>query len=151
MENEEILNRNIEIAKFLGWKRLIGNDFSAKREHTGNLFDTPKNTTQFFKPKDIKSYYINRTTLAFDYNWNWLMYAIERIESIDDEYHGHFGVYPSSNTCTIQSTNFKSDELIMPEPPYYFNTCTANSKIEATFAIVSDFCKWYNEKMKNGE
>jgi len=79
----------------------------------------------------------------FHSSWDWLMPVVEKIESIKDEYHGRFGVHISSNTCTIQATNFRSNER-MAEPPYYFITVTVNTKLDATWLVVVQFIKWYN-------
>jgi hypothetical protein len=80
-----------------------------------------------------------------DYHSNWenLMPVVEKIEQIKDNYHGRFGVYIGSNTCTIQSTKFRSDKKI-PKPPYYFNCVTLDTKINSTYLMVVRFIKWYN-------
>lgn len=36
-------------------------------------------------------------------DWEQLMSVVEKIESLQDEYQGRFGVHIVSNTCTIQS------------------------------------------------
>lgn len=75
-------------------------------------------------------------------DWNKLIEAVETIEGIKDEYHGHFGIYIGSNSCSIQSTKFRSDQII-PEPPYYFASWTLESKIESTWTAVVYFINWY--------
>lgn len=83
------------------------------------------------------------TDLKYDTSWDWLITVVEKIESIKDEYHGHFGVYISSNNCTIQATNFRPDKRI-PDPPHYFANYTLNSKIESTYQAAVEFIKWHN-------
>ena len=81
----------------------------------------------------------------YDRDWNWLMAVVEKIESIKDSYHGRFGVYISSNSCTIQSTNFRPDKRI-PEPPHYYNNIVLDSKIESTYYAVVEFINFYNKQ-----
>lgn len=80
-------------------------------------------------------------------SWAFLMPVVEKIESIKDEYHGRFDVHIVSNTCTIQSTNFRPDKRI-PDPPHYFDTVTLDSKFESTWYAVVRFVKFYNNKEK---
>jgi hypothetical protein len=81
----------------------------------------------------------------YNNSWEWLMPVVEKIESIKDDHHGYFGVYISSNSCTIQGTNLRLDEP-MAELPIYFNSITLNTKFESTFKMVVNFIKWYNKK-----
>ena len=77
----------------------------------------------------------------FHLQWDWLMPVVEEIESINDPHHGFFGVFISSNSCTIQGTNFRSD--VISDPPVYFNDATLNSKLEATYYCIIKFIEWY--------
>ena len=83
--------------------------------------------------------------LIFHSDWNWLMEVVEKIESIKDSYHGRFGVYISSNSCTIQSTNFRPDKPI-PNPPHYYDNIVLNTKIESTYYSVLNFINFYNKQ-----
>lgn len=97
--------------------------------------------TLWFSPiKDEKG---ANFVLKFDTSWGWLMTVVEKIESINDTHHGYFGVYISSNSCTIQGTKFRSDKIA--EPPVYFSTVTLNTKFDATYYCVVKFIEWYNE------
>ena len=87
-------------------------------------------------------YFLN-DEFEFHSDWNWLMAVVEKIESIKDPHHGYFGVYISSNSCTIQGTRFRSDK--MEDPPIYFNDIVLSNKIENTYTAVITFIKWYNE------
>ena len=73
------------------------------------------------------------------------MKVVEKIESIKDSYHGRFGVYISSNSCTIQSTNFRSDKPIA-NPSYYYDDVIFNSKLESTYNAVVRFINFYNKQ-----
>ena len=81
----------------------------------------------------------------YDRDWNWLMKVVEKIESIKDSYHGRFGVYISSNSCTIQSTNFRPDKPIA-NPSYYYDDVILNSKLESTYNAVVRFINFYNKQ-----
>ena len=81
----------------------------------------------------------------YDRDWNWLMKVVEKIESIKDSYHGRFGVYISSNSCTIQSTNFRPDKPI-PNPPHYYNNVVLNNKIESVYYSIIYFINFYNKQ-----
>lgn len=75
-------------------------------------------------------------------SFDWLMSVVERIESTYDDFHGYFGVYISSNSCTIQGTNLRTT----PDNPHYayHNEVTLNTKIESTWYAVVQFIKWHN-------
>ncbi len=92
-----------------------------------------------------KEYIESPPTDTFKYHslWEWLIPVVEKIESIKDSHHGHFGVHISSNNCTIQATNFRPDKP-MANPPHYFSDFTLNTKIDSTYRAVVEFIKWYN-------
>lgn len=81
----------------------------------------------------------------YDKDWNLLMKVVEKIESIKDLYHGRFGVYISSNSCTIQSTNFRPDKPI-PNTPHYYDDVVLNNKIESVYNAVIRFINFYNKQ-----
>ena len=83
--------------------------------------------------------------LAYHKSWDWLMQIVEKIESIKDPYHGRFGVYISSNSCTIQSTNFRPDKPI-PNTPHYYDNIVLNTKIESVYYSVINFINFYNKQ-----
>ena len=82
--------------------------------------------------------------LQFDNNWNHLMFLIDRIETLETEFDGRFGVYIHSNCCSIQSTKLDT----RPESPHYsfaiFDICL-NTKIESVYYAVICFIRYYNE------
>ena len=83
--------------------------------------------------------------LKYHSDWNWLMKVVEKIENIKDSHHGRFGIYISSNSCVIQSTNFKSDKPIA-NPSYYYDDVILNSKLESTYNAVVRFINFYNKQ-----
>lgn len=117
------------IAEFLGWEILNNMTYSKIR----------------------KGKWIELDKLKFHSDWNWLMEVVEKIEFIKDSYHGRFGVYISSNSCTIQSTNFRPDKPI-PNPPHYYDNVVLNTKIESTYNAIIRFINFYNKnKLSNCE
>jgi hypothetical protein len=83
----------------------------------------------------------------FNYHsdWNILIPVVEKIESIKYPYHGRFGIYISSNSCTIQSTNFRPDKPI-PNSPHYYDTVVLDNKIESVYNAVLRFINFYNKQ-----
>ena len=119
------------IAEFLGWEKIYLEGY-----------------VEYILPESLADpiYKLDsRFILEFDSNWNWLMEVVEKIESIKDSYHGRFGVYISSNSCTIQSTNFRPDKPI-PNPPHYYDNIVLNTKIESTYYSVLNFINFYNKQ-----
>jgi hypothetical protein len=85
----------------------------------------------------------------FHLQWDWLMPVVEKIESIEDPHHGYFGVHISSNSCTIQGTNFRSDIIL--DPPIYFHNAVLGSKLLATHYVVVKFIEWYTIELYKKE
>lgn len=81
----------------------------------------------------------------FDTSWDWLMMAVERIESIYDDHHGYFGVFISSNGCTIQGTHLNRAIDDLDGYGYvYFDYVVCHTKLESTYEAVVRFIEWYN-------
>lgn len=66
----------------------------------------------------------------FEYDWNWLMQVVDKIESLG------VVVEIRENVCYIEtSTNNYYSEL-------------EETKIQATYKACVEFVKWYNEQKK---
>jgi hypothetical protein len=133
MTQEEINKNNILIAEFMG-TRVFNNIvicFEGTLTHNERC---------------LHGY--NIAQAEYNMSWDWLIPVVEKIESIEDNYHGHFGVHIVSNSCTIQATNFRSDKQIL-DPPHYFNCVTLDSKLESTYLMAIRFITWYNKQSKN--
>lgn len=127
MTQEEIIEGNKIIAKFFNLKKeeFIGYDVSI-----------------FMHSKSCRTL---TEDLHFHKDWCWLMPIVEKIESIYDEHHGYFGVYISSNTCTIQGTNLHlAIKNLSKYGSVYYREVILDSKIESTWYSVVEFIKWYN-------
>ncbi len=98
----------------------------------------------------IEAKNVNIESAKYHSSWDWLMPVVEKIEKIEDPHHGHFGVYISSNGCSIQATNLRTDKP-MADPPHYFNDVVLDTKIKATWYAVIQFIQWYKNKGNNGE
>lgn len=135
MNKQEIIEGNKLIAKFMGCVYDELSDTYA----TGILKLVEP---QAFGDEQFSSL-LHDYELDYHISWEWLMVVVEAVEVIKDEYQGRFGVHIVSNSCTIQSTNFRSDERTT-NPPYYFDSVTLDSKIESTWYAVVRFIEWYN-------
>lgn len=121
LTNEEITKGNKLIAEFMGFKIGVPHSQTMANEPYGDI--------------DLSK---------FNLSWNWLMSVVERVENLPkDLLHGKFGVYISSNCCTIQGTN-----LLASFSPAYFQDHYANTKIEATWVAIVNFIEWYNNTLK---
>lgn len=91
MSNSEIQERNIEIAKMLGWKR-----------HNHASYFT---WTNLKKPNE----HFYESVLQFDSNWNWLMEAVEFIKKLGGSYS------INDKSCVISTTEpywFNSEIIV---------------------------------------
>lgn len=87
--------------------------------------------------------------LEFHKSFDLLMPVVEKIEKIYDNHHGYFGVYISSNSCSIQGTKLHlALQNLNNYGSVYFNEVKLNTKIEATWRAVVEFIKWYNSCQK---
>jgi hypothetical protein len=100
------------------------------------LFDFMENKHSVHE--DIDEWEMKR--LQYDSSWDHLMPIVESIEATHDEFHGHFGVHISSNSCCIQGTKLRTDPS--NEHYAYFNEVVHETKIKATHLAVYQFFKW---------
>jgi hypothetical protein len=139
MTPEEIREGNISIASFLGEVREV---WKFNKQSTLGWFGE----TALKYRRELMRMTIGEAILVehlqFHASFDWLMPVVEKIERIYDDFHGYFGVYISSNSCTIQGTNLRTT----PDNPHYayHNEVTLNTKIESTWYAVVQFIKWYN-------
>lgn len=149
---ENITENNKLIAEFMGYKYIgFNNNDELKPGWWKDNIDLLKIQSQeIFNRKMGNPNFLCRkhNELRYYNSWNWLMPVVEKIESIKDSYHGRFGVYINSNSCTIQSTNFRPDKPI-PNPPHYDYNIVLNNKIESVYYSVINFINFYN-KQKEG-
>ena len=119
LEKDEILNGNLLIAEFLGFK------FKDKICQNEVFYTNEKQHPIYLQGYSIRC-------ASFDNRWDWLMPAVEKIETM------RFDVNIVQYCCTIkeyQSSIYRGQE-------------TGISKIDGTWKCVVGFIKWYNKIIK---
>ena len=117
----EIKKNNVLIAEFLGYK-----------QDKNNI--TYKNTDYWFKENESRL-----TFLSFDYDWNWLMKVVEKIEdyTFSNESENSVNVTIGATAyCTIFDTNNEEFEFIG----------SYKGKLLSVYDAVIQFIKWYNDR-----
>lgn len=84
----------------------------------------------------------------YNFDWDQLMCAVEKVEATHHDIHGFFGVHISSNSCTIQGTNFSSQKKYKGTW-VYFNDITHKTKLLATWYAIASWIDWYNKEILN--
>ncbi len=79
--------------------------------------------------------------LKINASWNTIIKKVEEIEDIRLLPYKHFQVYLNSNSCMIQSLNFRSSKPIKDS---FFFTETLNTKKESTIYVCNVFINWFN-------
>ena len=130
MEATEIQERNEQIALMLGMKMQETYVTNWKK------FDYLLNSIE--------------DTLKFHSDWNWLMEAIEFIESLRMDVPGYFVVdyyvvNAGRNYCNI-SSGLKHADGETVSPHFYEKSAHGEDRITSVFIAVSDFAKLYNNK-----
>lgn len=117
MSREEINKRNEAIASFLGWYK--NNNWNPFIWNCRDQNNDPVLTIANYE-RDLK----------FNYSWDWLMVAVEKIEGrgFDSRILG----YNSEGEFLCDFVDFENNEAACRS--------SSTSKIEAVFLAVSDFC-----------
>ena len=71
--------------------------------------------------------------LLFDTDWNWLMEAVDKIESF-----GYVFQLQGNSATFFKNKTFKE--------PIWNDSFIGNTKLKATYNAVVEFIKWYNEQ-----
>jgi hypothetical protein len=153
MTPQEIQERNKQIALMLGWK----NSFAHKVDQYGYYQTVDGYSTPYINTLDEQAveYQSDKNAFAiedlqFHSDWNWVMEAVEFIQSLRldiPEYNvvDYYIVTSSSTFCNIRSgLNHADGET---KSPFFYNkSSVGKNQKEAVFIAVSDFAKLYNEK-----
>ena len=109
-----------------------------------------KQTSNCFKIKeDNKIHVYSPEELLYHIDWNWLMQAVHKIESIREKtkfdlVNESFSVIIHSSGCTIESLLNNPDI----QPRLYHDFIWLKNKKESTWVAVRNFIVWYNERNK---
>lgn len=129
------IENNKLIAEFLGYPKNTYKEAGAK------LVDN----TYVWYLKDVDHYYIDgewidEVQLRFDTEWNWIMKAVDKIESFEDD-----------NRCAKYNINIEQSfvEIIDKNTDDTIVDTDADTKIEATYNAVIEFIKYYNKQDEN--
>lgn len=118
METTEIQERNKQIALMLGYINTTPTDKDF------NIFENKE------KPFSAIPKMIETRSMEFHSDWNWLMEAVEFVESRGYE----IDIFANCvEICTTPDEDYVSEAV-------------GKTKKEAVFVAVSDFAKLYNEK-----
>ena len=110
MDNLDIINHNIRIAIFMGWK--LDDTFPDK----GKVYRSPRNNVEL------------ASTLKFHSDWDWIMPVIEKIESMG--YLVELGGYDFTiRTCSEESYSY----------PFLFHYASRGSRKEAAYWAIIAF------------
>lgn len=98
------------------------------------VVDKPKvvEGENFFQYLDEKTnkYTYCASLLMYNYNWDWLMPVVEKIESMQSE---EYSTLIEGRSCLIET------------PDILFEG-TGKNKLEATYKAVVQFIEWWNEQ-----
>lgn len=123
MTQEEIIEGNKLIAEFDGYKFVNDDSLAYPNGY-------------YYYPNDGCGNSLKELE-EFEYNssWDWLMPVIEKIEKT--------GCCASiiNNGCNIKT-------FISGDNGFNLNACDFESKIQTVYAVVVEYIKWYNKKLK---
>jgi|TARA_R110000796_G_scaffold112555_1_gene224117 hypothetical protein len=131
-EENSVIAEYLELMKCPNCENCGGFKISPTGEYSEKM------SSQILQPKQMR----------YHLDWNWLMIIIDKIESTKDDYHGYFGVYISSNGCSIQGSKLRPD---ISGNKVYFSQVHEPTKFESTYKCVIYFIKWYLENIKINE
>jgi hypothetical protein len=136
MKQEEIIEGNILIARFMGYKTY---------KELQTLPEEDKFLSDCFFMHDNADFNFNwePESLRYQSDWNWLMKVVEKIESLDyDPKVTHtYSVDISGNGTTIQPNTWAGERWMIRHNK-------KNERKMCTWLCVVDFIKFYNKKNK---
>ena len=151
---ENIVENNRIIAEFMGYKILHrkfqyrywnSSDESYFETNEGNIVCDEDGYEVNLYPDGDPLFELEE--LPFHSSWDWLMPVVEKIEKslcTDNKTGNRFYPYVSIGLTHCEIT--KSQKFV-GEDWYVVSRC-GNSKIEATWKVVVEFIKWYNNQEK---
>lgn len=127
------------LANFLGFSYI---PFEADKNIAGWFSTKVDDSTH---DKIIYERFITRNTLKlnFLFDWSMLMLVVEKIESLQSNYHGGFKVIISDDECIIQSRNRGK------ENSYSVSYCSPNNKKRSVYESCLRFLNYCKENKLN--
>lgn len=131
MKDEEIIKGNILIAEFMGFKFVHNNPNPI-------ALNEPLHTNANQHPIYMQGYSI--ATAQFECNWQWLMYVVEKIESL--------GYYTRISGCAQSICHYFWIEECdtFGDQKWGYNGAKNESKVITTWKGILEFIKWYNSQ-----
>ena len=128
MTKKQVFEGNKLITQFMGYRLAKCNNGLAWSSPFKLVIEDVFNIHGRLFKEDVSDY------LKFHSSWNWLMRAVEKVDSIlpDDAY-----IHIEYNRCWLD----------VPEGGLSID-CMGNSRLEATFSAVIEFIHWYNRNKK---
>jgi len=118
MTQEEILEKNVLIAEFMGYYVKYNADTSSgSKELPYYSYNKDGETTD---------------SVYYHLSWDWLMPVLERIEAIGYKWEIGMSIISPQHYCRIWS----------------IGTINGISALDATYGAVITFIKWYNQNKK---
>ena len=133
MEQNEILEGNKLIAKFMGGKYQKANKKQDIEERYFNLINN--------------GYYHTVSQLRYHISWDWIMPVVKKIETF--RFH-QFSVTITDDLCEI--TKFvNTDKNLKKCKQLKIISILSDNKINAVYLAVVEFIKWYNKNANDGK
>ena len=144
MNTQEIINNNILLAEFIGWKREKVVKDSSKRpydfvcpEHIEVIGESDWDYCSDCGRDTYRKNYLFGEDLLFHKSWDWLMEVVDKINSLED---------------VMVSINRLGTFLKIKEETQFFNiinfsfeNLSAKNTLQATYNVCVAFVKWWNQ------
>lgn len=142
-ETSEIVSGNKLIAEFMGYEYIpsntpleVGKKIGWNKDVDINVFLQKQGMIAEFPPLKL---FLGRShhDLQFHRNWSWMMPVVDKVEGLG------FSITQKNDSCGIEITHYR---------PSYKNYIVSDvDKHDATWRIVVEFIKWYNQNYETNK
>lgn len=155
MTNKEILEGNVLIAEFMGWKVVTGDKI--KLPYKNHYFGINPITKRIYNSVNSEDYNECWTKVAlyvkYNSSWDWLMPVVDKIESLkgDNAFKDNPYIVLKRDHVEIFWWRLYEGEFIFwdnyrgLDGTTYKHVNQENTKISALFRAIVEFLKWYNK------